>query len=66
MVREWLIPAISFAWLVLLIWTNRTSYRHGIWDGAFNQFLPHVRAEMFRYDRHRAEQIFDAADRGGE
>ena len=46
MVREWLIPAISFWWLVLLVWTNRVSYRHGIWDGAFNQFLPVVRREM--------------------
>ncbi len=66
MVREWLIPAISFGWLVLLVWTNRVSYRHGIWDGAFNQFLPVVRREMLFYDERRAREIFEAEAKGGE
>ena len=65
MVREWLIPAISFGWLVLLVWTNRVSYRHGIWDGAFNQFLPVVRREMLFYDERRAREIFETETKGG-
>ena len=48
----------SAAWAVALAWTQWLSYRHGIWDGAFNQFLPHVRKEMFRYDAERARRIF--------
>lgn len=39
-------------------------YRAGIWDGAFNRFLPRVQAEMRRYDRDRAERILDADKRG--
>lgn len=33
-------------------------YNHGIWDGAFNHFLPIVREQMLRYDERRANAIF--------
>jgi hypothetical protein len=48
--------------LALLIWTRSMAYRHGIWDGAFNHFLPVVRREMMFYDEHRAKAIFEAED----
>lgn len=48
---------LLLAMLVVMIWTNRMAYRQGIWDGAFNHFLPHVRREMLYYDRHRAVVI---------
>ena len=34
------------------------AYRQGIWDGAFNHFLPIVKREMLRYDERRAKMIF--------
>lgn len=58
MVSEWWLVVMSFLWLVALVWVQRLAYRHGIWDGAFNHFLPVVRREMLFYDRHRAEAIF--------
>lgn len=39
----------AFAWPISLIWHGRMSYRHGIWDGSTNQFLPHVRKEIEWY-----------------
>ena len=52
----------SAVWCALLIVVRRTAYKCGIWDGAFNQFLPHVRREMRSYDPHRAAEILgDAA-----
>ena len=35
------------------------NYRQGIWDGAFNHFLPVVKKEMLFYDRCRATKIFE-------
>ena len=49
--------AIVTVLLVLMLWTNRTAYRHGIWDGAFNHFLPVVQKEMLYYDRDRATKL---------
>lgn len=45
--------------LGLGIYTNRVNYHCGIWDGAFNHFLPVVKREMMRYDERRAKAIFD-------
>lgn len=50
-VPNWLLLLGSIGWLVALIWHGRMSYRHGIWDGAFNQFLPVVKREMEFYRR---------------
>lgn len=58
MVNAWWLIAVCFLWVVLVGWTNRMSYRHGIWDGAFNHFLPRVRQEMLYYDKFQAERIF--------
>lgn len=44
---------------VLMIWVRNMAYRHGIWDGAFNHFLPVVRKEMLFYDEHRAKAMFE-------
>jgi hypothetical protein len=43
----------------LMVWVRYMAYRHGIWDGAFNHFLPVVRKEMLFYDEHRAKAIFE-------
>ena len=59
MVNEWWLVAMSFGWLVTMIWVRNMAYRHGIWDGAFNHFLPIVRREMLFYDKRRAQAIFD-------
>lgn len=58
-ISAWWLVAASAGWLVLMIWMQRMAYRHGIWDGAFNHFLPIVRREMLFYDKRRAEQIFE-------
>jgi hypothetical protein len=59
MISIWWLVVASFVWLALLVWTRDMAYRHGIWDGAFNHFLPVVRGEMLFYDRHRAASIFE-------
>lgn len=38
------------------------SYKYGIWEGAFNHFLPVVKKEMMYYDEHRAKQILDGEE----
>ena len=59
MINEWWLVVCCFVWLTLMIWTNRMNYRQGIWDGAFNHFLPVVKKEMLFYDRCRATKIFE-------
>lgn len=49
----------SFVALVASLYANRIAYKHGIWDGAFNQFIPHVRKAMFEYDPVVAQIILD-------
>ncbi len=58
MISAWWLVGATWAFLVVLIWHSRMSYRHGIWDGAFNHFLPIVKREMLYYDERRAEAIF--------
>lgn len=57
MVNGWWFVLQAFIMLALMIWVRNMAYRHGIWDGAFNHFLPSVRREMFYYDKHRANKI---------
>ena len=52
------IASTSLIWIVLAIYYAEMRYKQGVWDGAFNHFLPHVRREMFAYDKHRAAAIF--------
>ena len=59
MVNSWWLVICSCGWFIVLVCMNRVSYRHGIWDGAFNHFLPAVRKEMMFYDKFRAERIFE-------
>ena len=63
LISSWWLVALSFAYLAIMVWSGRMAYRHGIWDGAFNHFLPRVRKEMLCYDKHRAEVIFELEDR---
>ena len=60
MISVWWLLVEVFVFLALMKWTNELNYRHGIWDGAFNHFLPVVRREMIYYDERRAKQIFGA------
>ncbi len=46
----------------LLLWSGKMRYEQGIWDGAFNQFLPHVRKAMTEYDADRARRVLDEYD----
>jgi hypothetical protein len=62
MISVWWFFAEAVGTLVLMIWVQSMAYRHGIWDGAFNHFLPVVRREMLYYDEHRAKMIFKAED----
>lgn len=64
MVNVWWLLIFVLFWLVSLIWQTHISYTHGIWDGAFNQFLPRVREEIMRYDPHRGKQILEKYDAG--
>jgi len=43
--------------LAVMSYCCHLCYIQGIWDGAFNQFLPRVQKHMLEYDPHRAEQI---------
>jgi hypothetical protein len=54
----------SSIWTLILIHVSRISYHQGIWDGAFNHFLPVVRKQMLYYDEHRAQKIFEAEENG--
>ncbi len=58
---RWMIVEAA-VFVALLVYLQRVSYRCGIWDGAFNHFLPIVRREMLFYDERRAKQIFDKED----
>ena len=60
MVNAWWLALEAVSLMAFCFWTNRTNYRCGIWDGAFNHFLPVVQREMLRYDSRRARQILDA------
>ncbi|MDE2472510.1 MAG: hypothetical protein KGL35_28230 [Bradyrhizobium sp.] len=64
--NEWWLLVLSVAWLISLIWTRNMAYRHGIWDGAFNHFLPVVRREMLFYDADRARRILLAERETGD
>jgi hypothetical protein len=65
---ETLMAVVYVVTVVILIWHGQMRYRHGIWDGAFNQFLPHVQDAMREYDADRAEQVLAGrqALRGGK
>lgn len=56
---ELIILIMAICWLVTLILVRHMAYRHGIWDGAFNHFLPIVQKEMLYYDKHRAKAILE-------
>ncbi len=60
MVNSWWLVAEACVFFVLIFYLNRVNYRCGIWDGAFNHFLPVVQKEMLLYDEHRARKILDA------
>ena len=62
MVNGWWLVGGAFGMLALMIWTRNMAYRHGIWDGAFNHFLPVVRREMLFYDERRAKMILEGED----
>ena len=58
---DWLMLA-AIPFVVLMGYANRLAYRHGIWDGAFNHFLPVVRSAMRQYDDRRAEKVLRTPD----
>jgi hypothetical protein len=66
-VSIWWLVIESIAMLVLYVFASNLMYRRGVWDGAFNRFLPRVRNAMMEYDAERARKIierdiFDALD----
>lgn len=65
MVNAWWLVIEATAFIALCIACARANYRCGIWDGAFNHFLPIVQQEMIEYDPYRAAEIL-AADRARE
>lgn len=62
MVNIWWLVGEALGMLALMIWTRNMAYRRGIWDGAFNHFLPVVRREMLFYNEPRAKAVFEAED----
>ena len=61
----------DWLWLLALLVTNglllyvaHVRYEHGIWDGAFNHFLPHVQKAMRAYDDHRTDLTLAAREQG--
>lgn len=57
MVNQWWLAVEAVLWLIVCLWMRGMAYRHGIWDGAFNHFLPIVKKEMLFYDERRAKEI---------
>lgn len=55
--EEWVFTAAIVILGVLSIVSQRLAYKHGIWDGAFNQFLPYVRSSILEYDERRGRKI---------
>ena len=49
MMEELFLIGLAALGIGLSWWSRRMAYKHGIWDGAFNQSLPHVRAAMREY-----------------
>lgn len=43
----------------LLLWSAKMRYEHGVWDGAFNRFIPHVQKAMIDYDADRAFAVLE-------
>lgn len=62
-VNAWWLVVEAAAFLVLCICMQHIAYNQGIWDGAFNQFLPRVRKQMHFYDDRRARKILAEYDR---
>ncbi|KAB7788022.1 hypothetical protein [Methylorubrum populi] len=61
----------DWVWLAILLVTNgmmllsaHLRYKHGIWDGAFNHFIPHVQKAMREYDDRRTDMILAAREQG--
>lgn len=50
----------------LLLWAGRLRYKHGVWDGAFNQGLPHVRRAMLDFDAALAAEVLRRRAAPGE
>ena len=71
MVSVWWLPVEALAFMAACIYLNRVSYRCGVWDGAFNHFLPVVRREIMFYDPLRGAQLLapstpaSAGEQGG-
>lgn len=61
MISAWIVYLLVLGLLILVIAASRSAYRGGVWDGAFNQFLPHVQKEMVWYDEHRSRGILGDA-----
>ena len=66
MVSAWWLYVEAGVFLALIVYLNRVNYRCGIWDGAFNHFLPIVQKEMRFYDARRASLILDKKDEDDE
>lgn len=54
---ETIMAVVYVVTVVILLWHGEQRYRFGIWDGAFNQFLPRVQEAMREYDADRAERL---------
>ncbi len=54
---DWLWLTILLITNGMLIYSAHLRYRFGVWDGAFNQFLPRVRRYMREYDERKALEI---------
>lgn len=57
---DWFWLSLMVITNVVLLYSSHLSYKHGIWDGAFNQFLPYVQRSIFEYDKYRAQLILNA------
>ncbi|WP_424139880.1 hypothetical protein [Roseomonas chloroacetimidivorans] len=55
---DWIWWALGIVFVMgWLAFTRHYAYRHGVWDGAFNQGLPHVQEIMRGYDPERTAEL---------
>ena len=60
--EEWLFTIAVITIGVLSIISRHLAYKHGVWDGAFNQFIPYVRKSILEYDERRGAEILERYD----
>jgi hypothetical protein len=64
MISAWWLLVVMCVMLLVMVYHSIVAYNQGVWDGAFNQFLPRVQKQMLIYDEERALRILGSRHDG--